>query len=175
MCCRNHWKRKKRRQTPPLLPRSRSRRKRRSLLTGRLMKASSLNPSVSTTNVCALYLCAELRSSLIPHCAWLPKLVHNSAGPKESCTVTYLGSKTFESFPIKYFSAKKSLRNSTATKTAELEKRQKDREAQEKRLKEIAQRKNVSDVRRLTQEELLEEAKHTERINLKSLGKNAPR
>ena len=38
-------------------------------------------------------------------------------------------------------------------------------------LKEIAARKNMAAVRRLTQEELLAEAKITEQINIKSLGK----
>lgn len=39
-------------------------------------------------------------------------------------------------------------------------------------LAEIAQRKNVPEVRRLTQEELLAEAKVTEEINRRSLGKD---
>ena len=38
-------------------------------------------------------------------------------------------------------------------------------------MKEVAAKRNVSHVRRLTQEELLEEAKETEKLNLKSLGK----
>lgn len=38
-------------------------------------------------------------------------------------------------------------------------------------LAEIAQRKNVPEVRRLTQEELLAEAKITEEINKRSLGR----
>ena len=62
------------------------------------------------------------------------------------------------------------MRKSTASKSADMELRQKERDAHNKRLKDIALRKNVSDVRRLTQEELLEEAKRTEIINLKSLG-----
>ena len=37
-------------------------------------------------------------------------------------------------------------------------------------MKEIAKKKNVAAVRRLTQEELLEEAKITEEINRRSLG-----
>ena len=37
-------------------------------------------------------------------------------------------------------------------------------------MKEIAARKNVSQVRRLTQEELLLEAKLTEEVNLQALG-----
>ena len=38
-------------------------------------------------------------------------------------------------------------------------------------MKEIAVQKRVAEVRRLTQEELLEEAKITEELNLMSLGK----
>ena len=38
-------------------------------------------------------------------------------------------------------------------------------------LKDIALQKRVAEVRRLTQEELLEEAKVTEELNLMSLGK----
>lgn len=64
---------------------------------------------------------------------------------------------------------KKSLRQSTQSKTAE-NARQREQEYKEKMLKEIAQRKNVPEVRRLTQEELLEEAKITEEINIRSLG-----
>ena len=54
----------------------------------------------------------------------------------------------------------------------EQQQREKERIAKEKEkmLKDIAARKNLSAVRRLTQEELLEEAKITERINIKSLG-----
>jgi hypothetical protein len=37
-------------------------------------------------------------------------------------------------------------------------------------LKEIATQKRVAEVRRLTQEELLEEAKITEELNMQSLG-----
>ena len=66
--------------------------------------------------------------------------------------------------------ARKSLRRSTTSKSAEIDKRRKERDDHDKRLKDIAQRKNMSDVRRITQEELLEEAKQTEIINLKSLG-----
>jgi len=64
---------------------------------------------------------------------------------------------------------KKSLRNTTAAKSAAVVERAKEREAHSKMLKEIAARKNVPEVRRLTQDELLEEAKLTEQINLKSL------
>ena len=66
------------------------------------------------------------------------------------------------------------MRHSTARKREELQKRQRERE--EKRLK---MRKNkstpsldeqVAEYRRLTQEELLAEAKITEKINIASLG-----
>ena len=40
----------------------------------------------------------------------------------------------------------------------------------EQMLKEYARKRNVAAVRRLTQEELLEEAKITEEINMRSLG-----
>ena len=40
----------------------------------------------------------------------------------------------------------------------------------EKMLKELAVKKNVASIRRMTQEELLEEAKITEMENMKSLG-----
>ncbi|CAC5410908.1 VPS72 [Mytilus coruscus] len=64
---------------------------------------------------------------------------------------------------------KKTLRKSTADKTKEREDREKTKEAREKMLKEMAAQKNVAEVRRLTQEELLEEAKITEEENLQSL------
>jgi len=58
-------------------------------------------------------------------------------------------------------------------KTEQFVTREKDRMAKEKEkmLRDIAARKNVAAVRRLTQEELLAEAKITEQSNLKSLGK----
>lgn len=64
------------------------------------------------------------------------------------------------------------MRRSTALKSQQTQSRQKRREEQAKILADIADRKNVKveDVRRLTQEELLAEAKITEQINLKSLG-----
>ena len=65
---------------------------------------------------------------------------------------------------------RKQLRRSTAQKSAQREKREKEREAKVKMMKEIAAKKNVPEVRRLTQEELLEEAKDTEAINLQALG-----
>ncbi|KAK7473760.1 hypothetical protein BaRGS_00034983 [Batillaria attramentaria] len=66
---------------------------------------------------------------------------------------------------------RKSLRRSTAQKSKETQSRQKRREETARILKDIALKKNVKveDVRRLTQEELLAEAKITEQINLKSL------
>lgn len=66
---------------------------------------------------------------------------------------------------------KKSLRRSTAIKSKDVVKREVEREARAKLMKELAAKKNVSAVRRLTQEELLAEAKITEEINLAALGK----
>ena len=66
---------------------------------------------------------------------------------------------------------KKSLRTSTAAKSQDTEKKRKEREElKEQMLKEYARKRNVAAVRRLTQEELLEEAKITEEINTRSLG-----
>ncbi|KAL8614462.1 hypothetical protein ACOMHN_007798 [Nucella lapillus] len=66
---------------------------------------------------------------------------------------------------------RKSLRKSTTIKSKQTQSRQKQREHQAKMLAEIADRNNVKveDVRRLTQDELLAEAKVTEQINMKSL------
>ncbi|KAK7099051.1 vacuolar protein sorting-associated protein 72 homolog isoform X2 [Littorina saxatilis] len=66
---------------------------------------------------------------------------------------------------------RKSMRRSTALKSKQTQSRQKRREEQAKVIADIADKKNVNveDVRRLTQEELLVEAKLTEQINLKSL------
>lgn len=64
---------------------------------------------------------------------------------------------------------KKTLRKTTADKTKEIQDREKTRVAREKMLKEMAAQKNVAEVRRLTQEELLKEAKVTEAENLQSL------
>ena len=70
-----------------------------------------------------------------------------------------------------YFNAeKKTLRKSTADRTKQIAEREKNREARQKILKGIAAQKRVAEVRRLTQEELLEEAKVTEELNLMSLG-----
>ena len=49
-------------------------------------------------------------------------------------------------------------------------KRELDRTTRAKLLKDMAFKKNVSNVRRLTQAELLADAKITEEINLKALG-----
>lgn len=64
---------------------------------------------------------------------------------------------------------KKSLRGTTKAKSEVVQRCVKDREIKTKMLKDMATKKNVLEVRRLTQEELLEEAKLTEEINMKSL------
>nr|XP_022317512.1 vacuolar protein sorting-associated protein 72 homolog [Crassostrea virginica] len=64
---------------------------------------------------------------------------------------------------------KKKLRNTTSEKSKLREERDKEREARAQMLKDMAAQKRVSEVRRLTQEELLEEAKITEEENVKSL------
>ena len=69
---------------------------------------------------------------------------------------------------------KKSLRRSTQAKSQAVEKREKERVVQVKMMKEMAAKKNVPEVRRLTQEELLAEAKITEQINIQQLGKYGP-
>ena len=66
---------------------------------------------------------------------------------------------------------KKKLRNTTSEKSKLREERDKEREARAQMLKDMAAQKRVSEVRRLTQEELLEEAKITEEENVKSLGR----
>ncbi|CAF1082412.1 unnamed protein product [Adineta steineri] len=63
----------------------------------------------------------------------------------------------------------KTLRTSTSVKRVELEKRQKDRQERRSYLKGVASLRNTREVRKLTQEELLEEAKITEEINMESL------
>ena len=55
----------------------------------------------------------------------------------------------------------KTLRRSTSVKRVELEKRQKERQERRHYLKGVASLRNTGEVRRLTQEELLEEAKLT--------------
>lgn len=84
-----------------------------------------------------------------------------------SCTLTAL-----LKLIMLLFLASRSKRSSTAQKSSEHMKREHERTVKEKEkmLKEIAARKNLSAVRRLTQEELLAEAKLTEQINIKSLG-----
>ncbi|CAF1386856.1 unnamed protein product [Rotaria magnacalcarata] len=63
----------------------------------------------------------------------------------------------------------KTLRKSTSVKRVELEKRQTERQERRVYLKGVASLRNTGEVRKLTQEELLEEAKITEEINLESL------
>lgn len=62
------------------------------------------------------------------------------------------------------------MRRSTALKSEAATSRQKLDIEKDKMLKDMAAKKNVSGVRRMTQEELLEEAKITEIQNMKSLG-----
>ena len=66
-------------------------------------------------------------------------------------------------------SERRNLRKSTVDKAKETEERGKVLEAKTQLMKDFAKRKNLSDVRRLTQEELLAEAKITEKQNLRSL------
>jgi len=66
---------------------------------------------------------------------------------------------------------KTSLRKSTSAKTRSTEDCLREREARAAMMKQIAEKKLVPEVRRLNQEELLAEAKITEKINLRSLGK----
>lgn len=70
----------------------------------------------------------------------------------------------------------RSKRTSTVQQSEEMQKREKERrqKMKERMMTEIAARKNMAAVRRLTQQELLEEAKLTEQINLKSLGNVLP-
>ncbi|XP_067941919.1 vacuolar protein sorting-associated protein 72 homolog [Watersipora subatra] len=70
-----------------------------------------------------------------------------------------------------YSSGYRSKRSSTVEKSKEMQEREKARmtKEKEKMLKDIAARKNLAAVRRLTQEELLAEAKITERVNIKAL------
>ncbi|ELU03616.1 hypothetical protein CAPTEDRAFT_166924 [Capitella teleta] len=63
----------------------------------------------------------------------------------------------------------KSVRRSTLQKSAETVALQEERAVKAKMMKQMAAKKNVSEVRRLTQAELLAEAKITEEINLKAL------
>ncbi len=71
--------------------------------------------------------------------------------------------------------AGKSLRSSTARKREELEQKRQEREAHRaKMLKKPSGAPDMAEIRRLTQEELLAEAKITEQINLASLGECKP-
>jgi len=65
--------------------------------------------------------------------------------------------------------ARKKVRATTSLKSAASGRRKKEEEIRKKMMSDLASRKNVSAVRRLTQEELLEEAKETEKQNLISL------
>ena len=69
-----------------------------------------------------------------------------------------------------HWTDRSSLRKSTCEKTRSTEDCVREREARTAVMRQIADRKHVADVRRLTQEELLAEAKITEKINLRSLG-----
>ena len=69
-----------------------------------------------------------------------------------------------------YWVDRSSLRKSTCDKTRSTEDCAREREARTAVIRQIADRKHVADVRRLTQDELLAEAKITEKINLRSLG-----
>ena len=62
------------------------------------------------------------------------------------------------------------MRRSTAIKSEAAMSKQKIDAQKDKMLKELAVKKNVASIRRMTQEELLEEAKITERENMQSLG-----
>lgn len=64
---------------------------------------------------------------------------------------------------------RKSVRQSTALKSEAAASRQKLDQQRDQMLKDMASRKKVDHIRRMTQEELLEEAKITEKQNLKSL------
>lgn len=59
---------------------------------------------------------------------------------------------------------------STIAKSEETERRRKERERLKRHTQSINKRKNNPDYRILTQEELIEEARETEKLNLKSLG-----
>lgn len=78
----------------------------------------------------------------------------------------------FNIFVIVFFLSieeKKGIRKSTQLKSAETVKRQRER-AEVERRRAMSKRDRAPSLPRLTQEELLEEAKITEEINLKSLG-----
>ena len=64
------------------------------------------------------------------------------------------------------------MRRSTALKSEAAASRQKLDQQRDQMMKDMASRKKVDHIRRMTQEELLEEAKITEKQNLKSLGQS---
>jgi len=65
--------------------------------------------------------------------------------------------------------ARKKVRASTTVKSAESDRKKREDAVRKKMMADLAAKKNVTAVRRLTQEELLEEAKETEKQNLLSL------
>ena len=65
---------------------------------------------------------------------------------------------------------RKSRRSTTVMKNTEFKMRMQEREVRAKHQKAINARRPMQQVRRLTQEELLDEAKITEKQNLASLG-----
>ena len=68
--------------------------------------------------------------------------------------------------PFDVSSEAKTLRTSTSVKRVELAKRQQERQERRHYVKGVASLRNTREIRRLTQEELLEEAKITGTINL---------
>ena len=62
----------------------------------------------------------------------------------------------------------KTLRKSTSVKRVELEQRQKKRQERRDYVKGVASLRNTREIRKLTQEELLEEAKITGKVQSKS-------
>ncbi|XP_041355699.1 vacuolar protein sorting-associated protein 72 homolog [Gigantopelta aegis] len=89
--------------------------------------------------------------------------------PKEKTVVKKKPKLDKSPVQIYHFTERKSKRQSTQMKTEQAARNQKEREHKMKMMREIASRKNVSSVRRLTQAELLKEAKHTEKLNQQSL------
>ena len=68
--------------------------------------------------------------------------------------------------PADVYSEAKTLRTSTSVKRVELAKRQQERQERRDYVKGVASLRNTREIRRLTQEELLEEAKITGTIHL---------
>ena len=66
------------------------------------------------------------------------------------------------------------MRRTTAEKSRLAEQRKKERDIKMRMMKEIAAKKNVTEVRRLTQAELIKEAEETEKLNTASLGESTP-